>query len=523
MQQEIYKKITTNKNLPSSGDIIFNEIADILSTMENEYASFRDNFYLNERQEQVFRAYLESENELQIYLLRGGTGSGKTICALGIIVDVALRFPGAQILVSRRTYTELEDSVIPDIRKFLDTYSIGYDFKSKPAPTFFLHNTSKIACRSEIRSYTSGQDKADSLGSTKYVIAYLNEVDAMSMMYLNTLTTRMRQRDLGTTPLIICDCNPPSEDSWVYKYFFTDNDPNDPNSNVKEFYLPIEDNVCFVGQSYIDDLKKNLAKYPTLYRRFVEGKFAPSVKGEAIFKGIFNRNLHVSKVPLQWDPMLPIYRGWDFGYVHPATVFFQYDLKNNEIRILKAVLGSNTLIRPYAQSIQRNGERLYPGASYIDYGDPAGNQHTSTGNDADTLRNLNPPIIFKSRKSTIDYGLNIMQKLMTELSYKGSPILQINNINCDILIDALEYGYTHADKAESKRKIVPYKDGYYEHVVDAIRYGIINVVRGTSLDIAEKQRNISERWTKNLNSNIIYKNKIKNVVPNMGRFRTSGR
>lgn len=486
---EIYKEIKLDRPFPSAESLVYDEISTLLETAEVQYSAFRDNFTVTSKQEAVFRHYYSAPDELQIYLLYGGTGSGKTICALALITDILLRNPGAIGMTVRKTYTEIEDSLLPDIMKFFDTYSIDYNKREKNAPNLFLPNGSMIRMRSEIKSSRSKQEKADSLGSTQFSVAYLNEADSMSEGYFATLVSRMRQRSVVKRPVILIDCNPPPEDHWIYKTFFVHNDPNNPKSNVKVFHFPVDTNTHLDPQ-YIVDLKKFYSNYPSLYKKFVEGRFGPSVKGEPIFKEVFATHIHVAKEPLTFDPSLPLQRGWDFGFRRPACVILQDDPEKNEIRVLRATLGSHVLIGTFAERIQRVCDKHYPGAVWHDYCDPAGSQRDSRSGktDIDILKDMG--IHPRSERTAIQYGLDIIRQCLMKNSEKHTPILQIDPEGASLLVEAMGYGYTHNPDAPNDSKIHPMKDDYYDHIVDAFRYIMIHVRKSMGRSTGSKNKDL---------------------------------
>ncbi len=73
------------------------------------------------------------------------------------------------------------------------------------------------------------------------------------------------------------------------------------------------------------------------------------------------------------------------------------------------------------------------------------------------------------RTSTIDEGVR-RTRLGLEQLVRGEAAFQYDRRHCPILIAAMKGGY-HLDPSGQK----PVKDGYYDHLADASRYGIVNL------------------------------------------------
>ena len=89
-----------------------------------------------------------------------------------------------------------------------------------------------------------------------------------------------------------------------------------------------------------------------------------------------------------YDPDLPLWRGWDFGYRHPAVVWLQYDPSIPQLRYLhefyptldrESVPGMK--IQDLAPKVIAITNDYFPeattdaGSGIFDYADPAGQQH----------------------------------------------------------------------------------------------------------------------------------------------------
>lgn len=487
----MHKTLRTARIGLTEDEVIFDEIADILETAEKLAGDFRTQHVRTEIQQEVYNLIQTAqipEGQVLHLLLHGSIGSGKTWCALSYITEVLLDYPGATALGARRTYNEIEDAMFSTFERFLSKYNIPYR-TNKKYTTITLNNGSVIRMRSADKVSTSKSDKADYLGGTEYSVAILDEADEIPEEFAKTVAGRMREAVGVKRKVIFYICNPPSQDHWLYRWFYEEHDPDDPESRYRSVWMPVQANVEHVGQAYIDSIHEDYADNPALYLRMVQGKFGPAVKGYPIFGQYFNRDIHIAKTEIHknWNKRYPIWISFDFGWRRPAALVFQDDRSLNQIRILREWLGSREVLDSFADRVLDEVYTLFPGAEIMCSCDPAGKQRTDKSllNSIDILKSkgLRP----KYKKTAIEYGVNIIAELLSRFipSREGPIPAIILDPSCEILADALEFGYCQ-EKAridggtfdeEARRPIKVVKDGYYEHLGDCLRYGMIFVRR----------------------------------------------
>lgn len=175
----------------------------------------------------------------------------------------------------------------------------------------------------------------------------------------------------------------------------------------------------------------------------------------------FESNLHVK--PLEAIPYRTIWRGWDFGFRNPACVWCQIT-PEGRLHILRELLGKEIVINEFASEVKRLSRKWFPGYSFQDAGDPS---VTSRGDKslrttASILRAPPFKVRIQSKKVGIDSGIRTIRNLLLS-DIEGQVRLKVDK-SCTILIDGFLGGYTRNDYDE------PVKDGYFEHVFDALRY-----------------------------------------------------
>lgn len=466
--------------IPTEEDVVFQELADQIDANLALGKRFYDEFVPNPKQQELYDLIENSEvppGEWLHVLVYGSTGSGKTFGVLSWIVRELLRYPGAGALGVRRTFTELDDTLYGDLyKKVLDRFEIKYT-KNDQRMLITLPNSSFFRFRSNNSLVSSvTKDKADGLGGTAYSIAMLEEADSISEELAQTIPGRMRQASGVRRKVIFYLCNPPSKSHWLYKWFFKGNDPTDLKSPYRVIKIPVQDNEKHVGSGYIRGIERDYGRNPSLRKRLVDGDFGPDMKGIPIFADSFRREIHVSgkNISLNWNKEVPLIRGWDFGYHHPAIVVFQDDPDTGQIRVFRAIVGEKTLLDSFADRWLSRLEEDFPDAEWKDFVDPAGAQVSdkSALTSIDTLRAKG--VFPRWRKENIAYGLSILEEQLKQL-YKGEPALLIDP-QCEALIEALEVGYCN-DKEAMDYEIKPVKDGIYDHIVDAFRYALIHIRR----------------------------------------------
>lgn len=175
----------------------------------------------------------------------------------------------------------------------------------------------------------------------------------------------------------------------------------------------------------------------------------------------WKRGLHEDD-KLAWRPSQGkvIYRGWDFGKVHPCVEFAQ--CYGNYKNYIDEISENQIFIEQLVQKVLTHSNIHYPGCRFVDWVDVSGRNEDQWGNSSmATLRKygLHP----KGKDQTIEAGIQAMKRDMVMME-NGRPYLMINPVKCPQLATACRGGY----KRNPKGEII--KDGIHDHSVDAARY-----------------------------------------------------
>ncbi len=465
MKREIKLK---NGRVPTYEEVIVSELGSLMAGNYDLSSKFRKNFKPNENQKKLQElldgSTVPIERTLHI-LLYGSPGSGKSWAAIAKALDTLLSYPNTNVLGVRRTHSDIEASIFKDSLKFLNTWGVPH-FPNITKTTILIPNGSKFVMRSDKALVQAKKDKSDALGSTSFSIVILEEADSISEELADTIPARMREDTGNFRRIIFYVCNPPDETHWLYKKFFENNNPHDPASRYRALQCNTEGNE-FIRKGYIEDLKDDYRGNSSLWERHVMGNFAPAVRGIPIFKNSFDLEYHVED-NLEWNPNYPVHRGWDFGFRGMAMVAFQDDLDRRQLRGFISHVAQSCLLDTFADEMILKCMRKFPGAEFIDYCDPAGVQKTGLSKNSyvDILRGKG--LRLKYKNTLIEYGLSIIEEVLNS-SVRGRPAMVFDTAGCRILIRALHSGYCN-DKDRNDVGVVPVKDGFHDHIVDAFRY-----------------------------------------------------
>lgn len=176
--------------------------------------------------------------------------------------------------------------------------------------------------------------------------------------------------------------------------------------------------------------------------------------------------------PRRWRPRLSpgarYYRGVDFGYRSPAVVWVE-ERRDGSLIVFDALVGDRwpvgTLVERIRQVDAAHGltERDYAWTAV----DPAGAAVNDSGiSPAAAMQQAGMRLVW--RRSHVAPGVEAVRSLLVDA--RGRVSLQLLP-RCETLADAFQ-GYNWDATGE-----VPEKDGVHDHLMDALRYLVINLPR----------------------------------------------
>ena len=289
----------------------------------------------------------------------------------------------------------------------------------------------------------------------------VDEADECEEHAINAL--RMRMREPGPHALSLA-CNPPDTTHWLYTAATGKNFKEQQVAQpwLKLFTPKDGENATHLEEDYYT--KHALGMPEDLRQRFIHGAWGAVFPNQPVYRE-FSSRLHVTD-ELRYNHNWPVVRFRDFGYSSPCCLFGQLDEDNGALNLLSEIQGEREEVRAFETRVQALSNKQFPGASFIDFGDPAVDQHKDTGSTLKMLADMGVNVNFI--RSDLDQGIRTVRGVLERL-VQGRPQLLILRKGCPILIRALRGGYGTNDHGK------PVKDGYYDHTADALRYGIINI------------------------------------------------
>jgi hypothetical protein len=143
-----------------------------------------------------------------------------------------------------------------------------------------------------------------------------------------------------------------------------------PLKNHFGFWQPPRENERNLRKGYYDDLIADYADSPDWLEMYVEGKPGILVTGKLLYNN-FIRKYHVSKVPLIWTKGLTLYRGWDNSGNVPAAVVVGCP-SPRRIHVFREFFHDRMGIVDFTKYVVNQCNLKFPGAEFVDYADPAG-------------------------------------------------------------------------------------------------------------------------------------------------------
>lgn len=191
-----------------------------------------------------------------------------------------------------------------------------------------------------------------------------------------------------------------------------------------------------------------------------------------------------------FNPFLTVYRGWDFGYRHPACVVTQVDTCD-VWRIYIEFLGTSITLEEFIPVVLdkcpyevKVGDDIVP-IKYRDFCDPAGTQKTDKDkrSSIEILQAAGIHPMYK-RSGPVERARIIRSKLLNRPD--GNPGLLLHS-DCKVIHSGFHGGYHFPEVENPNDPDAPEKDGFYEHLFDGLGYIAYNIFRYLSADPAKRR------------------------------------
>jgi hypothetical protein len=293
-----------------------------------------------------------------------------------------------------------------------------------------------------------------------------------------------------TFRMMVMDTNPPDDDHWWYK------NAEEHTPEGWEFFrqpgalLPVYDQVtgdiigfrCNPEAENIVNLGMGYRYYTDLVSGadldwilvYLCGQYGTVMDGRPVYQHMWT-DLHVAN-DLTYNPMIPLYLGWDFGLT-PACVVGQPQV-NGRLLILDEYYSDRSGIKQFVSDVVRPAlVQKYAGARVVSTADPAGEQANQV--DATTPIGMMNMLGIPTQKAITNSFPARRQAVIDRLtrSIEGRPALMIDS-RCKMLIKGMRGGYQfrriQMSGSEARYHLEPDKNRY-SHPADALQYLILGV------------------------------------------------
>jgi hypothetical protein len=264
-------------------------------------------------------------------LFGGAAGPGKSKALLMEAVLQAHEVPGANTLLLRRTFSELEQTLLLYFRRDIPRELYKSYNESKHLATWWNDSTTRFGyCQSEADVYQ--------YQGAEFLFIGIDELTLFTLRQWQFLTSRNRCPVPGAFACMAGATNPGNiGHAWV-KALWIDKEPASGMEHPEEFdasdydFIParVSDNPIYAGdKSYL----KSLRSLPShLKRAFLDGDW--DVYAGQYFDR-FDCAKHVVRAEqIDWKPWWPRWISIDWGFEHPAAVYWHAQAPPNAVPVL---------------------------------------------------------------------------------------------------------------------------------------------------------------------------------------------
>jgi hypothetical protein len=247
-------------------------------------------------------------------LLAGAAGTGKTLANLAKVLTVCGKYPGARVLIVRKTRESLTESVLVTWER--DVLGPDHPILRK-SPTLRRVRQS-YDCGNGSVVVVGGMDKPDKVLSSEWDLIYVPEATDLTLIDWETLGGRLRA---GIVPWqqLLGDANPTTPTHWLYRR-------QAGGDKLRMYTSRHRDNPRWFDratQQWTPDGERYLARLGAMTgarrKRFLEGVWAAA---EGLVYDGYDPAVHLK--PRGWKPPADWPRVWsiDWGFTNPLVLQF---------------------------------------------------------------------------------------------------------------------------------------------------------------------------------------------------------
>jgi PBSX family phage terminase large subunit len=465
---------------------------------------------LTDKQAEIYNTFF-NEPDTRWILSVGGKGSAKTTVSVIILLTLFFdeRFKNSQILIARESLRDLKNTLVSEFKK--KCAEIG----AKEDEVFIIKDDlqyiENLITGTKI-FYLSLSDRNQqyrSVLSYEFNVVVIDELDRISEEAFDEVSQRMRLPHKFNKGLL--NLNPVPETHWVYRKFVKNEFPQtkviksssyDNYIKVKipvhiftskakpyvyedkEYYVIDNTRYEVIGRDgeYILAKKYNLAHsfYVEMEHRnyafkrvMLNGEWGSAYVDDGLYTSTFTEDNVFKGVitPKDLQYFYKPYAGLDFGFRRPAFVLLAED-EWGRLIVIDELLGENVSTIQFIDLVRKRlREKWKLDALQVEwFGDIAGRQASQSDGVSiiNRIRQEYNIDVITNKVPVLD-SVGLIRELLDK-DIRNQKSLQVSP---DAPISMA--GFLGEFKMDDFGK--PIKDGYYDHIHDAIRYAVWGVAR----------------------------------------------
>jgi hypothetical protein len=317
------------------------------------------------------------------------------------------------------------------------------------------------------RIYFNNLKDLGGLGSQEFAIIVITEAHQITEQMYRALKRRCRQENMPV--MILMESEAPNENHWLSQ--ITDKNYDNFDPDIEKWEISTYENWDNLPLAYRGSLESMPESWKKKYLYGHTG-FIPD--GKPYYAG-YKEHIHGGE--FEYIPKKDIILGWDFGFHHPACLVTQFDTQDRWA-LLREFVGNDITIDKFGDFVKAQLNIFYPDASFIHYGDPAVTQSNDKSEKTSWEILDSKGITIRYKQSTYRERKEIIEgKLSTLIGDR--PALRVDTRNCKTINEGFLGGYHYpvqrAEQQFEDRFELPYKDGFYEHIMNAMEYIAVNL------------------------------------------------
>ena len=427
-------------------------------------------------------SFFEDDSRAVAYI--GGLGSGKTFAGIAKGLKAAQQpvpqgtFHGPRGAIAAINYPVLRDVILPQFFEVLDGSGL---WKTGEQETSFIKYEKKallkancgckdrVKCKHVAEVLFRSLDQPNWMRGLELAWYFIDEGRHLDGEAWDILYGRLRQKGYHHQGWV---CSTPNGFDWMWLKFHPDSKRRLDNANW--WGAPTMDNAAHLPQAYIDSL---MATYEGRFlRQEVYGEFVGVVEGAVFFE--WDHKRHTG--PYQFDPALPLYSFWDFGYGDLGVAVYaqlayerKYPDPSDKRRwvdvphwyILHALESTDRTSIEWARLHKEHCLTHYGELPELNICDPAGRQrNVATGKSTIEEFAASGVTMAPAPKKPIDYAIGIVNNML------AGDRVHVDETGAERFAAAMASHKWPLDGAGNKTGTKPVHD-WTSHFCDAFRYG----------------------------------------------------